>query len=229
MTELTFLGHAGFMVTAAGKKLIFDPFITGNEASDGIIDLLSLVPDYIILSHGHQDHILDAERIAKQAGCPIISNFEIATWYSEKGIDDCIPMNHGGTVDLNGIKVKMVNAVHTSSFPDGSYAGQPVGFVVSHDGGAFYYSGDTALHYDMKLIGEEFDLDFAMLCLGDNFTMGASDAVKAADFVGVDKVVGMHFDTFTPIEIDHEKTIELFNKAGKDLKLPKIGETFTIN
>lgn len=229
MTNLTFLGHAGFLIEVAGQKLLFDPFITANGASDGKIDLLKIIPDYLLLSHGHQDHILDAEGIAKQAGCPIIANYEIATWYGGMGLDNCMPMNHGGTLDLNGLKVKMVNAIHTSSFPDGSYAGQPAGFVLSWDGGAFYYSGDTALHYDMKLIGEEFDLDFAILCLGDHFTMGAEDAAKAADFVGVDKVVGMHFDTFPPIEIDHDKTQDIFKKAGKTLKLPEIGEYFTID
>lgn len=227
MTTLTYLGHSCFLMEIKDQTILFDPFITGNPATKGKVSLPTLTPDLIVLSHGHQDHILDAETIAKQSGCPILSNFEIVTWYEDKGIETGIPVNHGGTVDFNGVKIKMTNAVHTSSFPDGSYAGQPAGFVVSWDGGAFYYSGDTALNYDMKLIGEEFDLDFAILCLGDHFTMGASDAVKAADFVGTDKVVGMHFDTFPPIEIDHEATQALFTAAGKTLKLPIIGKSFS--
>lgn len=227
MVEITYYGHSSFMVEVAGKKILFDPFITGNPATKGKVDPFEIIPDYILLSHGHQDHILDAEMIARQSDAPIISNFEIVTDYQGKGIDSGIPMNIGGMIDLDGVTVKMVNAIHTSSFPDGSYAGVPAGFVVSWDGGCFYYSGDTALHYDMKLISEEFNIDFAFLCLGDHFTMGAKDAAKAAEFVGTDKVIGMHFDTFPPITINHEKTAKLFADAGKSLKLPVIGETFS--
>jgi L-ascorbate metabolism protein UlaG (beta-lactamase superfamily) len=227
MTNITFYGHACFSVEIDGVRLLFDPFITGNEAALSI-DVSSIHPDFIILSHGHQDHILDAETIAKQSGAPIISNFEIVTWYQGKGIDNAIPMNHGGTVDCDGVKVKMTNAVHTSSFPDGSYAGQPAGFVVTGKDQSFYYSGDTALHYDMKLIAEAGGVDFAMLCLGDHFTMGVDDAVRAAEFVGTNNVVGMHFDTFPPITIDHDTAIQAFQKAGLSLKLPEIGEEFQI-
>ena len=149
-TNITYYGHSCFMVEIDGVSLLFDPFITGNEAALSI-DVSSLKPDFILLSHGHQDHILDAETIAKQSGVPIVANFEIVTWYQGKGIDNGIPMNHGGTVDCHGVKVKMVNAVHTSSFPDGSYAGQPAGFVVTGKENRFYYSGDTALMKDMEL------------------------------------------------------------------------------
>lgn len=215
------------MVEIDGVKLLFDPFITGNEVALSI-DITSINPDFILLSHGHQDHILDAETIAKQSGASIISNFEIVNWYGEKGIENGIPMNHGGTVDCNGVKVKMTNAVHTSSFPDGSYAGQPAGFVVSGEDQSFYYSGDTALHYDMKLIGDDGGVDFAFLCIGDHFTMGLLDGVKAAKFVDTDKVIGMHFDTFPPIAINHDNAFSKFKENGISLKLPAIGETFSI-
>ncbi len=215
------------MVKIDGVKLLFDPFITGNDlASD--IDITTINPDFILLSHGHQDHILDAETIAKQSNAPIISNFEIVNWYGDKGIENGVPMNHGGTVDCDGVKVKMTNAVHTSSFPDGSYAGQPAGFVVSGKEQSFYYSGDTALHYDMKLIGEEAHIDFAFLCLGDHFTMGIDDAAKAAKFVGTKEVIGMHFDTFPPISIEHENASKTFKDVGLNLKLPNIGEEFNL-
>ncbi len=215
------------MVEIDGVNLLFDPFITGNEAALSI-DITSLNPDFILLSHGHQDHILDAEVIAKKSVAPIISNYEIVNWYGEKGIENGIPMNHGGTVDCNGVKVKMTNAVHTSSFPDGSYAGQPAGFVVSGENHSFYYSGDTALHYDMKLIREDGGFDFAFLCIGDHFTMGIDDGIKTADFVGTNNVIGMHFDTFAPIVIDHDDAVEKFKKSGLSLKLPTIGETFSV-
>lgn len=215
------------MVKIDGVKLLFDPFITGNDLAKDI-DITTINPDFILLSHGHQDHILDAETIAKQSNAPIISNYEIVNWYGDKGIENAVPMNHGGTVDCNGVAVKMTNAVHTSSFPDGSYAGQPAGFLVSGAEQSFYYSGDTALHYDMKLIGEDGGGDFAFLCLGDHFTMGIDDGVKAAQFVNTKNVIGMHFDTFPPISIEHEKAVETFKNAGVNLKLPNIGEEFNL-
>jgi L-ascorbate metabolism protein UlaG (beta-lactamase superfamily) len=215
------------MVDIDGVKILFDPFITGNEAAISI-DVSDIKPDFILLSHGHQDHILDAEAIAKQSGAPIIANFEIAKWYEAQGIEKTIPMNHGGTIDCNGVKIKMTNAVHTSSFPDGSYAGQPAGFVVKGKDKAFFYSGDTALHTDMQLIGQSECICFAILCIGDHFTMGIDDAIRAAEFVGTQNVVGMHFDTFPPIKIDHMAAIEKFKQNAVSLKLPEIGETFSV-
>lgn len=224
--KTTYLGHSSFLIEIDDVSLLFDPFITGNDATKGVVDIASLAPNFILLSHGHQDHILDAEAIAMQSGAPIISNFEIVQWYGQKGIDNGIPMNHGGSVDCHGVQVKMVNAIHTSSFPDGSYAGQPAGFVVTGKDESFYYSGDTALHYDMKLIGEAGGVDRAFLCLGDHFTMGLSDAILAAEFVGTKNVTAMHFDTFDPIKIDHDKTAKAFENADLNLCIPEIGKTY---
>lgn len=213
------------MIDVDETKILFDPFITGNElASD--INIADINPDFILLSHGHQDHILDVEAIAKQSNATVVANFEIANYFSSQGVENVIPMNHGGTVDCNGVKVKMVSAVHTSSFSDGSYAGESGGFVITGTSNSFYYSGDTALHYDMKLIAEDGDVDFAFLCLGDHFTMGIDDAVKAAQFVDTKKVIGMHFDTFPPISIEHDQAVQSFADKGINLKLPKIGEEF---
>ncbi len=227
MTDVIYYGHACFEVHIGGKKLLFDPFITGNElASD--IDITTINPDYILITHGHQDHVLDVAAIAKQSGAKIISNFEIVSWFGNQGFENVHPMNHGGAFEFDFGTVKYVQAFHTSSLPDGSYGGQPGGFVITHADGAFYHSGDTALTYDMKLIGEQFNLDFAMLCLGDNFTMGVDDAAKAADFIQCDTIIGMHFDTFPPIMIDHDQAIKKFNAAGKKLILPEIGQTLSI-
>ena len=213
------------MVEIDQTKLLFDPFITGNEKASGI-DVDKLNPDYILITHAHQDHILDVSRIAKNSEATLISNFEIINHF---GDFDGMPLNHGGSVTLSsGIKVQYVNAIHTSSFPDGTYGGQPGGFVVSTEDIAFYHSGDTALTMDMKLIGEDRAMDFAMLCLGDNFTMGAKDATRAAHFVQTSRVIGMHFDTFPPIKIDHAATEKLFADAHLDLILPTIGQTIEI-
>ena len=170
----------------------------------------------------------DALAIAHRTGATLVSTYEVATWFGQQGLEKVMPLNHGGTGSLPFGKVKVVNAIHSSSFPDGSYGGNPAGFVVdTPNEGTFYYSGDTALTYDMKLINEEFDIKYAFLCMGDVFTMGVKDALKAADFVGTDDVIGMHFDTFPPIEIDHDAAVRLFQDEGKSLLLPEIGKTYT--
>ena len=225
--QLTFYGHACFAVEVEGKKLLFDPFISPNEKASAI-NVDGIEADYILISHGHEDHIADVESIAKRTGAKLISNFEIITWFGKKGIENGHPMNHGGSWEFDFGTVKYVNAVHTSSFPDGSYAGNPGGFVITSKGKTFYYAGDTALTMDMKLIGEYEKLDFAVLPIGDNFTMGVKDAVIAADFIDCNKIVGIHYDTFGYIEIDHAKAINEFSKKGKELMLLEIGETIEL-
>lgn len=223
--KLTYYGHASFGIEIQGKHLLFDPFISGNPSATDI-NIDEIPADYILLSHGHQDHVLDAATIANRTGAQIIANFEIVTWYQAQGFENVSALNHGGRIQLDFGAIKYVNAIHSSVLPDGTYGGNPGGFVLTSEEGSFYFSGDTALTYDMKLIAEEFKLDFAILCMGDVFTMGIQDAIKAADFVGTSRVVGMHFDTFPPIKIDHGQAIEAFSQAGKSLKLPTIGETF---
>ena len=137
-------------------------------------------------------------------------------------------MNHGGQWHFDFGTVKMVNAVHSSVLPDGTYGGNPAGFVVSTDEGTVYLAGDTALHQDMKLIPEFFKLDLAVLPIGDNFTMGIAEAVKAAGFVGVSKVLGIHYDTFPYIEINKEEARQAFESSGIELLLPDIGSSITV-
>lgn len=226
--EITYYGHSCFLVTLNEVKILFDPFISPNPMASGI-DVKGIQPDFILISHGHEDHVADVELIAKQSGAKLVSNFEIIQWFAEKkGIENGHPVNHGGTVELmNGIFAKYVNAVHSSCLPDGSNGGNPGGWVIDYEGGSFYYSGDTALTYDMKLLREFHDLDFAFLCLGDNFTMGVKDAAIAAGFVGVTDVIGMHFDSFGYIEIDHEYAKQHFDKKGLNLSLMNINETIS--
>lgn len=222
--KLIYYGHSCFSVTACGKTLLFDPFITPNPLA-AAIDVNKLAADYILVSHGHQDHIADAVSIARRTGAMVIANFEVASWLNAKGAPKTHPMNHGGAIKLDVGRVKFVNAVHSSTMPDGASGGHPGGFVVETADGNFYYSGDTALTMDMKLIGESTKLDFAALCVGDNFTMGPEDAVKAAGFVGCDQVLGVHFDTFPLIKIDSVAAKAAFRAAGKQLHLLRPGES----
>ncbi|MEP0133889.1 MAG: metal-dependent hydrolase [Eudoraea sp.] len=225
--KITFLGHASLLVEVGQFKILVDPFITANEKATGKVDIEDLNPDYILVTHAHQDHILDVEAIAKRSDSVIVSNYEIAMHYQAKGFK-AHPMNHGGSWNFDFGKVKYTNAIHTSSFPDGSYGGQPGGFIISSEGKQLYIAGDTALTADMKLIPLTHKLDLAILPIGDNFTMGFEDAVLAADFVSCDTVLGYHYDTFGYIEIDHKKAQEEFTKAGKKLHLLPIGEAITI-
>lgn len=225
--KITFYGQNSLSIQVSGKHIIVDPFISGNPLSKDKVDILSLKADYILLTHAHEDHILDAEAIAKNTGAKIVSNYEIAMHYQAKGID-VHPMNHGGSWQFDFGKVKYVNAIHTSSFPDGSNGGQPGGFVIEGEHKNIYIAGDTALTMDMKLIPLTTKLDLAILPIGDNFTMGIDDAILASDFVECDKVLGVHYDTFGFIEIDHEVAKRKFYDAEKDLMLLEIGESLEL-
>lgn len=222
--KLTYFGHSCFEAEIEGTKVLFDPFISPNELAKQI-DLDSIKPDYILISHGHEDHVADAEKIARQSGATIVSNFEITTWFEKKGIEQTHPMNHGGSWTFPFGKVKYVKAVHSSTLPDGSNGGNPGGFVIESKEGNFYYAGDTALTLDMKLIPMFTKLDFAILPIGDNFTMGVEEAVLASNFIQCDKIIGMHYDTFGFIEINHEKAKEQFIHNDSELILLKIGQT----
>ena len=217
----------GFMVDFNGTKLLFDPFIKGNP-KPGPIKSEDLSPDWILASHGHGDHIADVEPIAKRTGAKVISNYEVTNWFGAKGVDGH-PLNHGGKADFDFGTVKYVNAIHTSGLPDGSYGGNPGGFVIWKDDSCFYFAGDTALTRDMELIPMTCPkLDFAILPIGDNFTMGYDDAVIASDMIQCDIIIGCHYDTFPYIEIDTEKAKKAFAARGKTLLLPALGETIDL-
>jgi L-ascorbate metabolism protein UlaG (beta-lactamase superfamily) len=224
--KITFLGHASLQIQIGDVFLLVDPFISGNPKASHI-DIHSLKADYILVTHAHQDHVLDVEYIAKRTGATVISNFEIVSHFQAKDIKGH-PMNHGGNWTFNFGKVKYVNAIHTSSFPDGSYGGQPGGFVIEGEHKNIYIAGDTALTYDMKLIPLQTKLDLAILPIGDNFTMSIDDAIIAADFVECDKILGYHFDTFGYIEINHDEAKRKFFKHDKDLMLLEIGASIEL-
>jgi L-ascorbate metabolism protein UlaG (beta-lactamase superfamily) len=225
--KLTYYGHACFAVTAGGGRLLFDPFISPNPLAKKI-DLQKVEADFILVSHGHGDHVADLVDLAQRTGATVIAPFEVGSWFENKGVKNVQAMNHGGTARLPFGRVKLTAAVHSSSMPDGSYGGNPCGFVIESNDGNFYYSGDTALTMDMKLIGEQTRLKFAVLPIGDFYTMGIEDAVHAANFVGVSKIVGVHYDTFPPIQLDHAAAMKTAKAGGKELFLPKIGETIEL-
>ena len=220
--KITYFGHASLGIQVNDVNILVDPFISANPKASAI-DINTLKADYILITHAHQDHILDVEAIAKRTGAVVVSNFEITTHYEKMGIE-VHPMNHGGQWDFEFGTVKYVNAIHTSSFPDGSYGGQPGGFVIEGEHKNIYIAGDTALTFDMKLIPMQTKLDLAILPIGDNFTMGIDDAILASDFVSCDKVLGYHYDTFGYIEIDHEVAKRKFFEKNKDLMLLEIGD-----
>lgn len=224
--KITFYGHSSLQVETDGKNLVIDPFISGNEKAKHI-DVSTLKADYVLLTHAHQDHILDAEIIAKNNKAKIVSNYEIITYYSAKDLDGH-PMNHGGKWDFDFGRLHYVNAIHSSSFPDGSYGGNPGGFILQSEGKNIYIAGDTALTYDMKIWGEQFDFDLVILPVGDNFTMGYEDAATATQWLRCKKAMGVHFDTFGYIEIDHEAAYKYFKSKHIDLKLLSIGEHLSL-
>jgi len=222
--KVTYYGHSCFAAQVANKTLLFDPFITGNELARAI-DVQKVPADYILISHGHVDHMADAAEIAKRTGATIVSNYEVTVWFGRQGLGKTHPLNHGGGWRFDFGRVKFVNAIHSSSLPDGTYGGNPGGFVVESEEGNFYHSGDTALTMDMKLIGESTPLRFAALCIGDNFTMGIDDAVRAAQYVRCNEVLGLHYNTFPPIQIDQRAAVEKFKAAQQRLHLLAPGES----
>ncbi len=224
--KITFLGHASLSVEIGGKHLIVDPFISGNDLASHI-DISKLKADYILITHAHQDHILDVETIAKITGATIVSNYEIVTYYASKGFSGH-PMNHGGSWKFDFGRLTFTTAIHSSSFPDGTYGGQPGGFIIESEEGNIYIAGDTALTMDMQLIPLQTQLDLAILPIGDNFTMGIESAIYASNFVQCNRILGYHYDTFGYIKIDHKMAKKQFLDVDKELILLSIGESLIL-
>ncbi len=226
--KITYYGQSCFAIETKGKTILTDPFITYNELANAI-DVDCIHADYIAVSHGHQDHIADLESIAKRTGAKIIASFEVHAWANKLGMENTHPMNTGGKWTFDFGTIMCVNAVHSSSFPDGSYAGPAMGFVIWNEEGCIYFAGDTALTMDMKLIPMLCPkIDISLMPIGDNFTMDVKQAVFASDFVECNKVVGCHYDTFGFIKIDKEAAQKAFEDAGKDLILLDIGKSVTV-
>lgn len=195
----TFHGHACFTLEADGTTLLFDPFLTGNPAAKVTAD--DLAADYILLSHGHFDHLPDAAAIAQRTGATVIGAFEVASWIGGQGVASVHGMQPGGSFRFPFGRVKQTIAHHGSMLPDGSYGGVASGFIVDIGGKRVYYTGDTALFLDMQLYGEE-GINVLILPIGDNYTMGPEDALRCVKFVKPKLVIPLHYDTWPPIAQD---------------------------
>lgn len=225
--KITYFGHACFLIETKGMTLMFDPFVTQNELAKDI-NLADYKIDYMLLSHGHFDHVADVETIAEKSNAKVISNWEIQQWFEKKGVPGH-PMNHGGKWKFDFGTVYYTTAVHSSNLPDGSYGGNPGGFIIHNEEGTLYYSGDTAVTMDMKLLPMLFPkIDLAILPIGDNFTMDSKGAALAAEFIDCDRIVGCHYDTFGYIKIDAASAQADFTAKGKALTLLPIGGSLEV-
>ncbi|WP_282073401.1 metal-dependent hydrolase [Polaribacter atrinae] len=224
--KIKFLGHSCFSIEINNVTILVDPFISGNALASHI-DISNLKADFILLTHAHQDHVLDVEIIAERTKAVIVSNYEISMYYGAKDLN-VSALNHGGTFKTEHFSAKYVNAIHTSSFADGTYGGEPGGFVISSKDKNLYVAGDTALTMDMKLIPLTTKLTAAIFPIGDTFTMGVEDAIIASDLVECTKVIGCHFNTFPPIEIDINEAKSKFTSKNKELVVLEIGENINL-
>jgi L-ascorbate metabolism protein UlaG (beta-lactamase superfamily) len=212
-SRVTWLGHSTLLVETAGLRLVIDPFFTGNPACEIAAD--NVEADYLLVSHGHGDHIGDAIDISKRTGATIIANYEISEWLTKQGVTKVHGMQHGGGFNFPFGRLKMTLAFHGSALPDGSYGGNPAGFLITtKDGKKIYDAADTGLFGDMKLIGEE-GIDLAILPIGDNYTMGPDDALKAVSFIEPKMVLPIHYNTWPLLSQDADAWAKRVHAATK--------------
>jgi L-ascorbate metabolism protein UlaG (beta-lactamase superfamily) len=220
MPKLTYLGHSAFLVEGGGTRLVIDPFLTGNPVATASADEIDV--DWVLLTHGHGDHIGDGIEIATRCGATVVAPFELANYCAARGCE-VHPMHIGGAHDFPFGRVKLTIAHHGSSAPDGTYTGNPCGFLITMDGRTFYHPGDTGLFLDMQLIGEMNDIAVAVLPIGDNFTMGVEDAVRATEFLRPGLVVPMHYKTFDVIDVEPAAFVDAVSAKGFQARVLEFG------
>ncbi len=224
--RLTWYGHAAMLLEVGGRRLLVDPFLTGNPAASIAAD--TVAADYILISHGHGDHVGDAVAIAQRTHATVISNFEIANWFNAQGVQNTHAQHLGGGHEHPFGYLKLTLALHGSALPDGSYGGNPCGFLLTSEGKKVYLACDTGLFGDMQLIGDE-GLDLAVLPIGDNFTMGPADAVRAARLLRAKTVIPVHYNTWELIAQDPAAWArQVEAEAGSKVTVLKPGESFSL-
>jgi len=226
---LTYFGHSAFQIETDGPTLLFDPFISGNKHAEGVVKAEDLSPDIVLMTHAHGDHWGDAPDILERTGALLISNFEITNYAQQQhGHENIHPMNTGGGYDFDWGRVVQTYARHSSSFPDGTYGGNPNGFLLKADGKTLYLLGDTALFSEMAWFGEDYQIDVAFIPVGDNFTMGPVDAVRAARMIRPALSIPVHYNTFPQIEIDVDAWVADMAAEGFPARAIEPGETLVI-
>jgi L-ascorbate metabolism protein UlaG (beta-lactamase superfamily) len=227
--KFTYFGHSTFAIDTGEHKIVVDPFLSPNNPL-APVSAEQVEADFILLTHGHGDHTADAAALAKRSGALTIGIFEVVTWLQNQGVEQVHGMNLGGAYTFPFGRVKMTIAHHSSTMPDGSPGGNPAGYLIHFNEGIdLYIAGDTALTYDMRLIGEAGGVDLAILPIGDNFTMGPDDAILAAQFVQAKRVIPCHYNTFPPIRQDGGAfAAKLRKQAEIDCVVLQPGEEFTL-
>jgi L-ascorbate metabolism protein UlaG (beta-lactamase superfamily) len=229
--ELTYYGHSCFLAVSGSVRVVVDPFISPNPLAEDV-SLSNVRPTHILVTHGHEDHIADVEALMVASGAELIAPYEVANWFGEKGMTPIRPVNPGAELHLgsqgDSMRVRVVGAVHSSTLPDGSPGGVACGFVLEGGGQRAYHAGDTDLSLEMELIGRHWTPDVALLPIGGTFTMGYKDVPVAMDMLRCKRVVGMHYNTFPPIEIDEESALRTAKEAGGELHLMPVGAVLQI-
>jgi L-ascorbate metabolism protein UlaG (beta-lactamase superfamily) len=227
MVEITYYGHSSFLFSS-DAELLSDPFIKKNKLATNV-NIKELNPSHILLTHGHEDHVADAEEIGRQSGAQLIGIVEVINWFKNRGYPNSHSLNFGGWLRLTETsRIKLVQARHSSSMPDGSYGGEAGSYVIEMGDKTLFLAGDTGIHTDMKMYGEAFDFDLVILPIGGNYTMDPFDAIYAAKYLKCDQVVGCHYDTFPEITINKMEAVQLFKGHAVDLFLLDIGQKITI-
>jgi len=223
--KFTFLGHAAGYLETESDKFLFDPFLTGNPQAAVTADQVEAT--YILLTHGHGDHVGDSVAISKRTGAPIVTTFELANWLGAQGAE-AVAMNHGGWCKFSFGRVRFTVAFHSSSTIEAGgrplYLGEAAGVVLQTEGKTIYHAGDTALFSDMRLIGEDAPIDLALLPIGEHFTMGPKDAAQAVGFLAPKRVIPIHYGTFPPLVGDPQEFARLAKGTGTEVSVLRPGE-----